>query len=74
MLIASSEGAEKTVRGAGLVRVNPTDYFAEEVGDCGPEGGEDGYTDGDDAGERFGTWGSDAGLCRGCSAESRRLI
>jgi len=78
------------------VPVDPADYFAEEVGYYGPEGGEDGDADGDDAGERFGaggresavvfesrgwnggvrlgTWGSDAGLRRGCGAESCRLI
>jgi hypothetical protein len=61
-------------RAARLVRVNPADYFAEQVGDYGPEGGEDRDADGDDARERLGVTGRDAGLRRGCGAESSRLI
>src|ERR1700722_5503682 len=78
------------------VRVNPADYFTQQVGYYGPEGGENGDAYGDDARERLGpggresavvfesrgwnagvrpgTWGSDAGLRRGCGAESCRLI
>jgi hypothetical protein len=73
MLVAASEIVEKTVR-AQLVRVNPADYFAEEIGDYGPEGGEDGDADSNHAGKRLGAGGSDAGPRRGYGSESSRLI
>ena len=42
------------------VRVNPADYFVEQVGDYRPQGGENGYANGDDAAERLGAEGSAA--------------
>ena len=49
-------GAEyKEKNRARLVRVDPAKYFAEQVGDDWPEGGEDGDADSDDPGEGLRT-------------------
>lgn len=53
MLVASSETEDKEKKRAWarLVRVDPAEYFAEQLGDYGPEGGEDGDADSNDAGK-----------------------
>jgi hypothetical protein len=53
MLVASSatENKQKNRACARLVRVDPAENFAEQLGDYWPEGGEDGDADSNDAGK-----------------------
>jgi hypothetical protein len=55
------------------MRVNPAEYFAEQVCYYGPEGGEDGDADCNDAAYRTRSEGSGAGPSVVCGAELRGL-